>query len=243
MIAPTGVETIGRCLAPDSGKICTLFHTDDLENLLNGAEIATLFLDEKLNIHFFTPGATALFSVIASDVGRPLADLARHFADGDLLVDARTVLSNLVPISREVEAENGGSYTCRILPYRTKDNRIKGVVITFIDVTARKRAEDALNAAKVQADNANLGKSRFLAAASHDLRQPLQALVFLQGRLAMILKDEEALGLVARSEETLTGMSSLLNTLLDINQLEAGAISPEFVDFPLNDPLAWISQT
>ena len=179
-------------------------------------------------------GSEFPFSVIASDVGRPLADLARHFTDGDLLVDARTVLSNLVPLSCEIEVENGAFYSCRILPYRTKDNRIQGVVITFVDVTAHKRAEDALNAAKVQAESANLGKSRFLAAASHDLRQPLQTLILLQGRLAMILKDKEALGLVARSKEALTGMANLLNTLLDINQLEAGVISPEFVDFPLN---------
>ena len=86
------------------------------------------------------------------------------------------MLSNLVPLTREIEAENGAWYTCRILPYRTKDNRIEGVVITFVDVTARKQAEDALNAAKSQAESANLGKSRFLAAASHDLRQPLQTL-------------------------------------------------------------------
>ena len=210
---------------------------NDLENILNSSDVATVFLDEKLNISFFTPGAKPLFSVIASDVGRPLADLARHFTGHDLLVDARAVLSNLVPLSCDIEAENGACYSCRILPYRTKDNRIKGVVITFVDVTARKRAEDALNAAKIQAESANVGKSRFLAAASHDLRQPLQTLVFLQGRLAMILKDEEALGLVARSEQALTGMSSLLNTLLDINQLEVGRIRPEFVDFPLDELL------
>ncbi len=210
---------------------------NDLENILNSADVATLFLDEKLNIRFFTPAAKALFSVIVSDIGRPLADLARHFADGNLLVDARTVLSTLVPLTREIEAENGAWYTCRILPYRTKDNRIRGVVITFVDVTARKQAEDALNAAKLQAESANLGKSRFLAAASHDLRQPLQTLNLLQGLLAKRLKDRDALRLVARSDEALTAMSGMLNTLLDINQLEAGVIRPELADFPIDDLL------
>ncbi len=207
---------------------------NDLENILNSSDLATLFLDEKLNIRFFTPAATALFSVISSDVGRPLADLAHHFADGNLIADAKIVLANLAPITREVEAANDTWYTCRILPYRTKDDRIEGVVITFADVTARKQAEDALNAAKLQAETANLGKSRFLAAASHDLRQPLQTLSLLQGVLASKLHDEDALQLVARSNEALAAMSGMLNTLLDINQLEAGVIRPEFVDFPIN---------
>ncbi len=210
---------------------------NDLENILNSADIATLFLDEKLNIRFFTPAAKALFSVIATDIGRPLSDMAHHFADGNLLADARTVLATLVPLAREIEAENGAWYTCRILPYRTKDNRIEGVVITFANITARKQAEDALNAAKLQAESANLGKSRFLAAASHDLRQPLQTLSLLQGLLAKKLEDRSALQLVARSEEALTAMSGMLNTLLDINQLEAGVIRPEVVDFPINNLL------
>jgi two-component system CheB/CheR fusion protein len=70
---------------------------NDLENTLNSADVATLFLDENLRIRFFTPAARALFSVITSDVGRPLADLARHFADGNLLADATEVLASLVP--------------------------------------------------------------------------------------------------------------------------------------------------
>ncbi len=210
---------------------------DDLENILTSADVATLFLDEKLNIRFFTPAAKALFSVIASDIGRPLADLARHFADRNLLGDARTVLSSLVPLTREILAENGGWFTCRVLPYRTKDNHIKGVVITFVDITARKLAEDAAHAAKLQAESANLGKSRFLAAASHDLRQPLQTLSLLQGVMAAKTKDSDLLQLIGRGDEALTAMSGMLNTLLDINQLEAGVIRPDFVGFPINDLL------
>ena len=210
---------------------------NDLENILNSADVATLFLDENLRIRFFTPAVKALFSMIATDIGRPLADLARHFADANLLADAKIVLGNLVPLEREIEAEDSAWYTCRVLPYRTKENRIEGVVITFTDVTARRHAEDALNAAKLQAESANLGKSRFLAAASHDLRQPLQTVSLLQGLLARKLTNRDELQLVARSEEALTAMSGMLNSLLDINQLEAGVVRPEFVDFPINDLL------
>jgi two-component system CheB/CheR fusion protein len=209
---------------------------NDLENILNSADVATLFLDENLRIRFFTPAAKALFSVIISDVGRPLADLARHFADGYLLADARLVLANLVPVTREIEAENGAWYTCRILPYRTKDNRIEGVVITFVDITSRKQAEDAMHAARLQAEGANLGKSHFLAAASHDLRQPLQTLSLLHGLLARRLKGDD-LQLVRHGEEAVTAMSGMLNSLLDINQLEAGVIHPDFANFAVNDLL------
>ena len=210
---------------------------NDLENILNSVDLATLFLDEKLNIQFFTPAARSLFSVIASDVGRPLADLAHHFADGELLADTKKVLADLVPITREVAAEDGAFYSCRILPYRTKENRIEGVVITFVNVTARKRAEDAANAAKAQAEQANIGKSRFLAAASHDLRQPLQTLSLLQGVLAKRLTDENGSKLIARLEETIGAMSGMLNTLLDINQLEAGIVRPEIVEFRVDELL------
>jgi len=110
------------------------------------------------------------------------------------------------------------------------------VVITFADITARKHAEDALIVAKSQAETANLGKSRFLAAASHDLRQPLQTLSLLQGLLTTKSKDREVLQLLARADETLKAMSGMLNTLLDINQLEAGVIHPEFVDFSDRQP-------
>jgi two-component system CheB/CheR fusion protein len=210
---------------------------DDLENILNSADVATLFLDRGLRIRFFTPAARMLFSVIGTDIGRPLADLAHHFADGSLLSDVRIVLGNLVPLAREVTTQNGSWYTCRILPYRTKDNRIEGVVITFVDVTARKQAEDALGDAKQHAESANLGKSRFLAAASHDLRQPLQTLTLLQSLLAKRLSGKAELELVARSEEALTAMAGMLGALLDINQLEAGVTRPEPVDFPISDLL------
>jgi two-component system CheB/CheR fusion protein len=91
-----------------------------------------------------------------------------------------------------------------------------------------------LEAAKQQAEQANLGKSRFLAAASHDLRQPLQTISLLHEILAKKVKDETTLNLVGRLDETVSTMSSMLDTLLDINQLEAGIVRREMVDFPIN---------
>jgi len=211
--------------------------SNDLQNVLYSTDVATLFLDTRLNIRLFTPATKSLFHIIPSDVGRPLADFKSLAADGALLSDARTVLRTLAPMEREIEAEGGAWYVRRILPYRTQDNGIDGVVITFADITERRRVADALETAKRQADLANVAKSRFLAAASHDLRQPLQTLALLQGLLARIVEGERARKLVARLGETLGGMTGMLNTLLDINQIEAGTVQAETVSFPINDLL------
>jgi two-component system, chemotaxis family, CheB/CheR fusion protein len=213
---------------------------NELKNVLYSTEVATLFLDTNLNIRFFTPATELLFSVIPSDVGRPLADLSSLVADDALLADAQTVLQTLAPLEREIGAQSGAWYIRRILPYRTQDNGVEGVVITFTDITERRRVADALETAKRQAQLANLAKSRLLAAASHDLRQPLQALSLMREILAKRLKqrkDEEALKLVAKLNETADAMSGMLNRLLDIDQIEAGTFRVELVNFPINDLL------
>jgi len=207
---------------------------NDLQNVLYSTDVATLFLNRELKIRFFTPATRSLFRVIPSDLGRPLADLASLAADGALLSDARTVLETQTPLEREIEAQSGAWYVRRILPYRAENNRIEGVVITFTDITERRRAAGALETAKQQAEQATLAKSRFLAAASHDLRQPLQTLSLLQGLLAKAVDGEQARSLLARFDQSLGTMTVLLNTLLDINQLEAGTVRTERVSFPLN---------
>jgi two-component system CheB/CheR fusion protein len=336
----------------------------DLKNILNSSQIATLFLDREFKVRFFTPAATALFKLIATDLGRPLTDLAIPFIGVDLLAGARTVLSNLTPIQLQAKSETGGWYLCGLSPYRSQDDRIDGIVINLADISDLKAGEEKLRiahaytnaligsiheplvvldrelrvesasesfyslfggspegsfgrlllnidayhldtptlrafldrknsvndgdksceimidlpllgqralvvtaetirgastadertlvsfsdvtdlkhaardlATKQTAELANLAKSRFLAAASHDLRQPLQTLSLLQGALRQVIKDEESLAVLARAERTLEAMSTTLNALLDINQLEAGAIRPQLVDVPISEIL------
>ena len=127
--------------------------SNDLQNILDSSGVATLFLDGALNIRFFTPAAKSLFRVIATDIGRPLADLTPLAADRDLLADARAVLTSLAPLGREIEAEGGAWYVRRILPYRTQDNRIDGVVITFADISEIKAAEREIRAARAYSDS------------------------------------------------------------------------------------------
>ncbi|MFO0847225.1 MAG: chemotaxis protein CheB [Gemmataceae bacterium] len=118
--------------------------SSDLTSLLASTDIAVLFLDTSFRIRRFTPAARDLVDLIPGDVGRPLAALARRFDDPHLDNDCRAVLERLVPAEREVAGADGRHYLRRVLPYRTTDNRIDGVVVTFVDITARKAAEAAL---------------------------------------------------------------------------------------------------
>ena len=211
--------------------------SNDLQNVLYSTDVATIFLDSALHIRFFTPATKLLFNVIPGDIGRPLADLSSLSVDGALQADARTVLRNFTPIERDIEARSGAWYNRRTSPYRADDGAVEGVVITFTDITERRRARNALEATKRKAQLANVAKSRFLASASHDLRQPLQTLVLLQGLLARSVEGEKAQRLVERFDDTLSAMSSMLNALLDINQIEAGTVRPELATFPIDDLL------
>ncbi|MHB1204986.1 MAG: response regulator, partial [Rhodospirillaceae bacterium] len=111
------------------------------------------------------------------------------------------------------------------------------ILLAIDDITERKLVSEALEVAKLKAEKANLGKSRFLAAASHDLRQPLQTLSLLHGVLARKISDPDALGLIGKLNETLGAMAGMLDTLLDINQLEAGTVQPEVDDFAIGTVL------
>jgi two-component system CheB/CheR fusion protein len=207
--------------------------SNDLQNVLYSTNVATLFLDTDLNIRFYTPATTSLFNLIPSDVGRPLADLKSLSADDALSDDARAVLKHFEPIDREIETAKGSFFVRRILPYRADNDKVEGVVITFTDVSERKQIKEALEEARNKADRANAAKSHFLAAASHDLRQPLQTLSLLQGLLAKTVEGPKAQQLVERVDETLGAMAGMLNTLLDINQIEAGTVRARISTFPV----------
>jgi protein-histidine pros-kinase len=116
-------------------------------------------------------------------------------------------------------------------PVRSAGRKFVSSVIR--DVTRRKRMEDEIIAARQEAERANKANSAFLAAASHDLRQPVQALSLLNGALRRTVKDEKALQMIDSQAHSLTAMTNLLNSLLDISRLDAGAVTPELEDFPI----------
>jgi len=115
----------------------------DLKNLLDSTQIATLFLDRQLRIKGFTPPMADLFHVRDSDQGRPVTEIVSRVLYDDLAADAAQVLRDLSVVEREVSLKGGGrSFLMRLRPYRTIDNMIDGVVITFVDVTERRKADD-----------------------------------------------------------------------------------------------------
>jgi two-component system CheB/CheR fusion protein len=211
--------------------------SNDLQNVLYSTDVATIFLDTELKIRFYTPTTKSLFNVIPGDIGRPLADLNSLATDGELLADARTVLHKLAPLERQIESRQGVCFIRRILPYRTHDNSVEGVVITFTDISEQKRTALALESAKREAETATAAKTRFLAAASHDLRQPLQTLKLLQGLLLETVDGPQPRKLTIRIGETVGAMSGMLNALLDINQIETGEVQAHPISFRISDLL------
>ncbi|HEX2632238.1 MAG TPA: HWE histidine kinase domain-containing protein [Bradyrhizobium sp.] len=113
----------------------------DLQNLMAATDFGTLFLDASLRIKRFTQQVTELFSITPADEGRPIADFAHRLEYDSLLADARKVLSNLAPIRHEIRSRDDRWYDVRLRPYRTVDDKIDGVVLTFVDMTDRKTME------------------------------------------------------------------------------------------------------
>jgi two-component system CheB/CheR fusion protein len=117
---------------------------DDLQNLFAATNIATLFLDRQLQVKRYTPRAADLFNLMPPDRGRPIAHLRANLHYPELETDAQQVLQSLMPTEREVTSQTGRWYLVQVRPYRTMDDRIDGVAITFVDITAIKQTEEAL---------------------------------------------------------------------------------------------------
>jgi two-component system CheB/CheR fusion protein len=120
----------------------------DLNNLLAGAQIGTVFLDVNLCIQRFTPSATGFINLIATDVGRPISHIASNMYYDRLVDDAKEVLQTLIPKEIEVRTKDERWHTMRMLPYRTVENVIDGVVVTFFDITPLKALESKLKEAE-----------------------------------------------------------------------------------------------
>jgi two-component system, chemotaxis family, CheB/CheR fusion protein len=116
----------------------------DLQNLIAATDIGTLFLDTSLRIKRLTERVTDLFRITQIDEGRPISDFAHQLEYEDLVEDARRVLADLAPVRREIRSRSGRWYEVRLRPYRTIDDKIDGVVITFVDISERHQVEQAL---------------------------------------------------------------------------------------------------
>jgi two-component system CheB/CheR fusion protein len=131
-----------------------------MNNLLAGTGIATLFVDTQLLLMRFTPAATRIINLIHSDIGRPIGHIVLNLADyPSLVADAQAVLDTLVPRNREVRGLEGTWYRLSIQPYRTLGNVVEGAVMTFVDITGLKAAQEALTTLRSQPPPASSRRS------------------------------------------------------------------------------------
>jgi two-component system CheB/CheR fusion protein len=127
--------------------------TSDISNLLASTNIATLFLDNDQHIRRFTPAATQFFSLLPTDAGRPLTDISSKLVYDRLHADCQVVLEKLVPVQKEVVATDGKWLNLVIMPYRTVNNSVGGLVITLMDITDKKLAQQRERRARLYAEH------------------------------------------------------------------------------------------
>lgn len=152
-------------------KVDELSRTNnDMKNLLNSTDIATLFLDDALRVRRFTNQAAKIIKLIPGDVGRPITDIASDLLYPELAEDVAEVLRTLVFVEKVVTCRDQRWYTARIMPYRTLENRIDGVVVTFVDITASKGQETELRRARDELAALLAGKSAELSQAQAALQ-------------------------------------------------------------------------
>ncbi|MDD5578550.1 MAG: chemotaxis protein CheB [Methylobacter sp.] len=188
-------------------KVEMLSHANnDLQNLLNSTDIATIFLDTDLKIRRYTQPVKNLIKIIDSDIGRPLGDLTSTLKYDHLLEDAKGVLEALAAKVAEVESAKGEWYLLRILPYRTVENMIDGLVITFIDISRIKKAE-------LKADLADVTTSI--------VNTILQPLLVLDDRFHIVSANPAFTQAFNTANENLTGQSlfTIHGAAWDSNQL------------------------
>jgi two-component system CheB/CheR fusion protein len=124
------------------GKVEALARiNDDMNNLLNSMQVATIFLDTRLRVKRYTEQARDVVRLISSDIGRPLSDLTSNLRYDSLIEDCERVLARLIPMEKEVQNTSGRWYLVRLMPYRTAENIIEGIVMTIVDIDRTKRAE------------------------------------------------------------------------------------------------------
>jgi protein-histidine pros-kinase len=208
--------------------------------LLESAPDAMIIVDEQGKIAIVNAQAEAMFGYRRNEMlGHPVEELLpnrvreRHVRHREGFAKQPSLRPMGVGLSLAAKRRDGSEFPVEISlsPVNSANGRFVSSVIR--DVTARKLMEDDIIEARREAERANKANSAFLAAASHDLRQPVQALSLLNGALRRTVKDERALEMIEHQQNSLTAMTNLLNSLLDISRLDAGAVTPELEQFPI----------
>jgi len=225
---------------------------DYLTNLIASTDIATVFVDRNMRIKWFTPRATDIFSMLPVDTGRSLLDITHRLAYDEMARDATTVFETLSMIEREVSSSDGRWYIARLLPYRSSEDHIDGIVLTFIDISKRREAEEGLRLGeermRLAAENTKGRghhedsssalppqsgesgsplKDEFFAVMSHELRHPLNLIQLnaeLLSRLPALASDNASARAVSTIRDAVTSQARIIDDLLDVARVRTGKL-------------------
>ena len=238
----TTVNAELKAKVEETGKI-----NDDLQNLVMANDIGTIFVDRNLSIKRYTPRAADVFSIIATDIGRSLLDITHRLEYDKLADDAAEAFGSLRLIERELKSSDGRWYLARILPYRTTENRIDGAVLSFIDITSRRAAEERLrHVGQAGVDEAERRRDEFLAVVSHELKHPLNlisASTELIGRSAEARANPTISRAADTIRRTVLGQAQIIDDLLDMSRLRTGKLSITRRPVDLKEVVQRISHT
>jgi PAS domain S-box-containing protein len=226
-----------------------MFDAELLPGVLASAPDAIIVVDASGCVHYANHQLTALFGFAAAEVvGQPieilLPERLRVHHVGHRQGFHRSLRVRPMGVGQELFArrKDGSEFPVEISLSPIGEGEQRYVAAVIRDASERRTAERELRQARAEADRANQAKSRFLATASHDLRQPLQALSLLNGTLQRTVKDAGALEAVAQQGQAIATMSRLLNALLDISKLESGSVPVEITDFDVGNLLGQLRE-
>jgi len=208
--------------------------TNDFKNILFSTNTATILFDKSLNIVFFTPASLILFNEKQIDIGSYILNTPFSKIDDCLKCDCEEALLGSTAAHKEFQTTQNEWFLRTISPTQDKNGALDGLVITYANITKRKSISDALERATMTAQQANKAKSRLLAAASHDLRQPLQSLALLKGQLEHANSTFQTRSLTIKMGVILEAMGAMLGNLLDINHFDSGTIEAKKIHFSVD---------
>lgn len=189
---------------------------NDINNLFRSSDLAIIFLDEKLGIRKFTPAVEDHLNIRETDIGRPISDLSTNLNFNEISDVAQKVLQNLNPFEKKVKNNNGRSYIMRVLPYKTEEMQIKGVVITFVDITELRQQTIEISSKNRKLQKVNQYLDDFVYTVAHDLRAPLANMLGFMDLIKSAENKDEKDQYIRHLDSMVHRMDNILRGLVDI---------------------------